>query len=137
MTKPNTDVEQAKHTIAMAAEDATRTIAAAAAAAANSKSGSDHDLIIRLDTKMDGLSDQITKLDSGTSARITNLENEKLNINDSYPMLYKKRVDDNFLDHETRIRSNEINITRILTWGSILLVLLGVAEFFVAKLLIH
>jgi hypothetical protein len=32
-------------------------------------------------------------------------------------------------DHENRIRSNETSITRILTWGSALILLLGIVEF--------
>jgi hypothetical protein len=32
-------------------------------------------------------------------------------------------------DHEVRIRSNETNITRILTWGTAAVLLLGIAEF--------
>lgn len=38
-------------------------------------------------------------------------------------------------DHETRIRSNEANITKILTWGSIAVVILGLVEFALNKFL--
>lgn len=34
-------------------------------------------------------------------------------------------------DHEKRIRDNEKNITRIMTFGSILIVLIGIIEFLI------
>ena len=36
-------------------------------------------------------------------------------------------------DHETRLRDNEKNITRIMTFGSILIVLIGIIEFIINK----
>jgi hypothetical protein len=67
----------------------------------------DHDLLQRLDTKVDALKDDIKSLSSGFS--------EKMN------------------DHENRIRDNEKNITKIVTWGSALTVMIGIGEF----LLLH
>ena len=57
-----------------------------------------------------------------------NLEANKLNVADSYAILYKNDVEKNQLDHENRIRINETNITKIMTWGSIAILLIGAAE---------
>jgi hypothetical protein len=40
---------------------------------------------------------------------------------------------DSNTDHETRIRGNETNITRIMTWGSALVVVIGILEFVINK----
>jgi hypothetical protein len=32
-------------------------------------------------------------------------------------------------DHETRLRAVEVSVVRVTTWGTILVVLLGIAEF--------
>lgn len=63
----------------------------------------DHNLLIKLDTKVDALKDDIKMLSDGTSTKIN--------------------------DHETRLRANEASITKILTWGTASIVILGVAEF--------
>ena len=112
MTKQTpTDIQQAKHTIALAAEDAVRAIAVAASAANDTKSN-DHDLLLRVDTKLDLLTTTVNQLQDGTAKRISTLEAEKLNINDSYPVLYKKGVDDRLADHETRLNKLETTNTR-------------------------
>ena len=36
-------------------------------------------------------------------------------------------------DHENRIRNNETNITKIMTWGSALVLLIGIVEFLLNK----
>jgi hypothetical protein len=107
-----TDIQQAKHTIALAAEDAVRTIAVAASTA-NSTKGNDHDLLLRVDTKLDLLTTTVNQLQDGTAKRISTLEAEKLNVNDSYPVLYKKGVDDKLADHEVRLGKLETFNTRV------------------------
>lgn len=63
----------------------------------------DHNLLIKLDTKVDALKEDIKMLNDGTNSKIE--------------------------DHETRIRSNEKNITKILTWGTAAISVLGIIEF--------
>ena len=125
--------------IADAASEATKLIATQAAEAlkvANAKDGNDHDLIIEIKTVQQTMLGELRDLKDGTSDRLKQVEDAKLDIKDSYQSIYKKNVDAVCQDHENRIRSNERNITRILTWGSALLILLGIVEFFVAKVLI-
>ena len=113
MTKQtSTDIQQAKHTIALAAEDAVRAIAVAASTASN-KSGNDHDLLLRVDTKLDLLTTTVNQLQDGTAKRISTLESEKLNVNDSYPVLYKAEVDKRIADHEVRLGKLETFNTRV------------------------
>ncbi|MCK9428660.1 MAG: hypothetical protein M0R17_01445 [Candidatus Omnitrophica bacterium] len=123
-------------TLSSAATDATKTIAMAAAEAlkvSNIKSSDDHDLLVRLDEKLVGLKEDIGKLNSGYSLKIKDLENEKLNTRDSYPVLYRKGVEDKLEDHENRIRVNTDKITKLWTWGIALIFLLGVIEFLITK----
>jgi hypothetical protein len=122
--------------IAQAAEAAAKVVANAATEAAkiaNAKGQDDHDLLIRIETRMEGLKSDIKELKDGTSKRIDCLESEKLSTHDSYAVLYKKDVDTTLADQENRIRSNEKNIIRILTFGSLLLILIGIAETLIFK----
>ena len=125
--------------IAQAAEDAARVVANAASEAAikvsvqNTSSKADHDTLIRIETRMEGIKTDIKDLKDGTAKRIECLETGKLNTCDSYSKLYKKDVETIQIDHENRIRSNEKNITRILTFGTILVILIGLAETLVIK----
>src|ERR1035437_2101012 len=113
MTKQtSTDIQQAKHTIALAAEDAVRAIAVAANTDSN-KSGNDHDLLLRVDTKLDLLTTTVNQLQDGTAKRISTLESEKLNVNDSYPVLYKKDVDDRLIVLEAKVNSLQTINTRV------------------------
>lgn len=85
---------EAVKVIATAAGEATKVVANAAAESAkilsqmSAKNSNDHDLIIQLDTKMDGLKDDIKMLNDGTNNKIS--------------------------DHEARIRKNEAIISRII-----------------------
>jgi hypothetical protein len=153
MTSPKSltkAADDAPKTISDAARAATSAIAEAAAAAVKVLSaqaadkesilnshilstGGDHDLLVQLNTKMTGLKDDIAELKNGTSSRIQQLEAEKLNTRDSYPVLYKAGVEEKLLDHENRIRSAETNITRILTWGLAGIMLIGVVEFAISN----
>jgi hypothetical protein len=121
----------------LAATKLLATQAAEAVKVTDTKNGNDHDLIMEVKTIQNVMLGEVREIKDGTAQRIKTLEDAKLDIKDSYQFIYKKNVDAICQDHETRIRSNETNITRILTWGSALLVLLGVAEFFAFKLLIH
>lgn len=86
------------------------------------------------DLKTD-LKADIKDIKDGTTSRIEILERTKLNTCDSYPVLYKEGVEKQLKDHETRIRFNETNITRIVTIGGALLILVGVIEFLINKFL--
>ena len=144
-----TAAEKATAAIATAAEKATAAIATAALAAtklvsvnaavaaavraeddkpSDRRANIDHDLLVILDTKMEGLKDDIAVLSNMTSARIGVLERDKLDAKDAYPKVYKEQVEREMADHETRIRDTEKGVTRILTWGSALVMLVGIVE---------
>jgi hypothetical protein len=105
--------------IADAALQATKLLATQAAEAnkvmttQNNKDGNDHDLLLRVDTKLDLLTTTVNNLQDGTAKRISTLETEKLNVNDSYPMLYKAAVDKAIADHEIRLGKLETFNTRV------------------------
>jgi hypothetical protein len=144
--------QAATRTIAEAALSATKLLADQAAEAATKlladpeaakivhvKGANDHDTLItlvsamaHLDTKFDDkfkdLKGDIKDLKDGTTKRIDDLESNKLNTVDSYATLYKTGVEKTSDDHEKRIRSSENKITKILTWGSAIIVLLGILE---------
>lgn len=63
----------------------------------------DHELLQRLDVKVDALKEDIKNMTEGTSIKLN--------------------------DHEARLRINESSITRILTYGSAGLILLGIIQF--------
>jgi hypothetical protein len=44
-----------------------------------------------------------------------------------------KELVDSHADHETRLRSSEKSITKIMTYGSALVFLMGIIEFIIAK----
>ena len=69
----------------------------------------DHDLIIRLDTKIDDLKVDIKELKDGTAMKIE--------------------------DHETRLKLIENKITQVFAYGTMGLVLLGVIQFLIGKFL--
>lgn len=120
--------------IAEAALNATKLLATNAQEAAkvvNIKGADDHDLLIKLDTKVEGIRGDIKELSDGTATRITALENDKLNKADAYPALYKTGVEKALQDHEDRIRINTGRIVQIMTWGSAGLILLGIAQFII------
>ena len=123
--------------LASAASDATKTIANAAAEAVkvnNVKGNDDHDLLIELKTKMDGLKSDIKEIKDGTSARIAGLEREKLDAKDSYSMIYKAGVDKVQSDHENRIKTIETtrsSQTILITIG------IGLLSILTAILLYH
>ena len=127
------DIEQAVadavKVIAAAASEAAHTVANAAAEAvkvSNVKGADDHDLLVVLNTKMEDLKTDIQDLKDGTSARITTLENEKLNIRDSYPVLYKKDIDEKMADHEKRMKAIESSDTKLTVMLGIGIAILSV-----------
>jgi len=136
VSKQSTDIEQAKHMIAVAAEDAVKTIANAAATAAkvnSAKDGNDHDLIIEIRTVQTTMLSEIREIKDGTAKRISDLENSKLNITDSYAQLYQPTVDRRLASMTTDIetlKDNKTRITLMLTLGiSLLVILFGLLSF--------
>jgi nicotinic acid phosphoribosyltransferase len=152
------NLSKAKQEIAIASADAVKAIAVAAEAAGKVistaaheasqvvvnnatqtakqltvRGSDDHDRLVVLDTKMDGLSDQIKELKNTNAKRIDALETEKLNCRDSYPVLYKKEVDDRLENHEIRIKSGEITDTRLIAYGTALIFIIGIVEFIINK----
>jgi hypothetical protein len=106
---------EAVRVIAQAAEAAARVVANAAAESvkvANIKSADDHDLLIELKTKLDGLKADIKDIKDGTSRRIDNMETEKLDAKDSYFNLYKDGVDKHVSEQEVRLTVLELSKTR-------------------------
>jgi uncharacterized Ntn-hydrolase superfamily protein len=109
---------QAKHEIAEAAKEALRVISSAAATAltvTKSANGNDHDLLQRLDQKVDQIQSDVSDLKKDKSVLVNQTEHSEV----------VKCVN----DHETRIRYAEKSITKILTWGSVAVVLIGIIEF--------
>ena len=152
------NVESAKHEIGEAAATAVKSIAVAAEAAAKVistsaseasrvvvnnatqtaksltvRSSDDHDRIVVLDTKLDAISDQIKELKDNNAKRIDDLEKNKLNTRDSYPVLYKESIDKCIADHEDRIRKNTVKLTIIMTVGSAIIFAITIIEFIIQK----
>jgi hypothetical protein len=77
----------------------------------------DHDLLTKLDTKVDQIQTDINALKDQGSKYITLPQHQELC--------------DAVADHEKRIRNNEKNITQVMTFGSVAIVLVGVIEFII------
>ena len=90
------------------------------------RDNADHDLLVRLNEKIEGIKIDIKDLKDGTSHRIEELEKCKVDIKESYLSVYKPLVDKELLDHEKRLRNNETNINRIMTIGSICVVAVNI-----------
>jgi len=69
----------------------------------------DHDLIIRLDTKLDDLKTDIKELKDGTAMKIE--------------------------DHEARLKIIENKITQVFAYGTVGLIVLGIVQFIIGKYL--
>lgn len=83
----------------------------------------DHDLIVEINTEVKGLKEAFKKLAEKEDTHATKIEFfERMAVTDKI-----------FNDHETRIRSNEVSITRILTWGTSMMFVLGLSEFLLLK----
>jgi MoxR-like ATPase len=144
-THEQNDIERAKHMIAAAARDAVDTIASAAAQAVKVTSlqnSNDHDAFIDLvgsvrhidekfTEKFAEIRDDIKEIKDGTASRIACLEAEKLDVKDSYPLVYRKGVEDTLNAHELMIADHSHKITQILAYGSAMLVGMAIIEFLV------
>jgi hypothetical protein len=81
----------------------------------------DHNLLIKLDTKVDQIQADVTTLKNQGTLYVTQADH--------------KAVCEIQQDHESRLRKDETNITRILTWGSAGIVILAIVEFIINKFL--
>ena len=84
---------------------------------------SDHDLLIRVDTKLDTLSGDLRELKDGTQKRLETLEREKFDASEAQKL--KEDGDRVHLDHERRMR-------RIERWGFLAAGALGALEVVLA-----
>lgn len=75
----------------------------------------DHDLLTKLDTKVDQIQMDVTALKAQNSVYVTRTEHQEV-----------VRIQ---ADHEARIRIVEVAMVKIMQWGTIAVLLLGVAEF--------
>ena len=117
---------EAVKVIAQAAEEAAKVIANAAAEAIkisttnNSRHDDDNDLLIELKVQLAGLKDDIKELGNKTEAQV-------------------KQMSDGtaieLTDHEKRIRDLEKGMTRILTYGSAIIIVLTILEVLFTKIL--
>lgn len=95
----------------------------------------DHDLIIKIHTIVERLVVDFKDIKDNTVTRIENLELHKANKIDLALEIEKieKKVAKTDQDFEDRMKKQEISTTKIITWGSAGLLVLGVVEFLVAK----
>jgi len=100
----------------------------------NAAGGSDHDVLTRLDVKVDGLKVDIRTLTDGTATRLSALEKDKLDVEKSYAVLYKSGVLESFTDHEERMREVELKINKVMAWGAAAVLLINVVGFLVGRL---
>lgn len=83
----------------------------------------DHDLLTKLDTKVDILQTTVNDIAKREDTHVT-------------VMSFNSHITDDdkiHADHETRMRGVELSVARILTWGSAVMVTLGLAEFVILK----
>lgn len=129
--------------ISTAAGGAVKVLADAAGEAAkvvsvNRASGqNDHDLLIEIKTRLEGLTNTIREEGDGIRSRVRDLEIGKLDASDSYPNHFKSIVDNQIKDHENRLRENSTAITKLMSYGSALIVLVGIFEFIIGSILHH
>lgn len=81
------------------------------------------------------IKEAIKELNDGTSKRISDLENEKLNTKDSYPVLYKKDVEDRLDKLENKTQEHNNIITKMWSYGVALIFLVGIVEFLLSTFL--
>ena len=85
----------------------------------------------RLDEKLSELKIDIRELRDNYANRLSDAEKTLINI--EKVKVAKKEQDEVNKSFETRIRCNEINLTRIKTWGSAIIVAIGIMQFIISK----
>jgi len=77
-------------------------------------SSGDHDLLTKLDTKVDQIQSDVTDLKKQSNSSVTQAQfSEVVRIQ---------------ADHESRTRALESSVTKILTWGTSIMIIIGVGE---------
>lgn len=71
--------------------------------------------------------DMLVAFRAETVAELKNIRTDIATLNDGT----SKRID----DHEIRIKSNETKITQLWSYGTVLIFLIGIVEFFISKVL--
>ena len=79
----------------------------------------DHDLLTKLDTKVDQIQTDVTTLKNQGNMYVTQDQHRELTKSVS--------------DHETRLRLTEKSITQIMTWGAVGIIVLGVIETLILR----
>jgi hypothetical protein len=126
--------QDAVHAIATAAESAKQVIANAASEAEkvihakNIDGTTDHDLIIKLDTKMDIITRKVDDLSDNTVSHVEIIEKKMATFDEIFVTL-KKGAD----DKEVRIRSLETWVWKAIGGLGVLVFALGVLEFIFKK----
>lgn len=79
----------------------------------------DHDLLTKLDTKVDQIQSDVTDLKKQNAYYVTqDMHNDVVKLQ---------------ADHEARIRILETAVTRVMTYGAAGLIILGIAQFLIGK----
>lgn len=132
--------KNAETLLAKQTEEAIKVIAAAAAEALkveNNKNSGDHDLILEMKTelriKFEQVFTQLDEVKNLTTKRIEDLETKKVDIGESYAVLYKADVDKAIEEGKKDSAANSKNITIIMTWGTAFVFFLAVVEFVINK----
>ena len=143
-----TKIAIAKDDLALAAKEALKllseasiaqlkTIASAAAEAlkvSQAPGNNDHDLLVELRTKMQSIKDDIKELKDDIASRVKTLEDEKVNIRDSYSVIYKVGIEERLGKLEAKTTDQGTMITKIWSYGIAALFVTGLVEFFINKL---
>lgn len=123
--------DKASSAIASAARDAATLLASQASSAAkvvDVKQGNDHDLLLEVKTIQNIMLLELREIKTGTSQRISELQQQKLDIEDSYPVVYKAGVDNSILCYGKQIAELEVSKIRIT-------VLMGIASVIMSTLI--
>ena len=137
-------VEAAKNTIARAASDAATVVANAASRAVRElanerlRSDVDHDLLVELRTELKGLKADVRDIKDGTKAQIANLEKCKVDVEHSYPTVYKPEVDRQFETITNRLNAQSARIdglAKLVYIGLGIVLVLNVMALIIAPLL--
>lgn len=84
----------------------------------------DHDVITALVVSVGNLEKKVDAIALQLDSKYTTIDEHKVVVGIQ-------------TDHETRIRNNEVSITKIMSYGSALIVFVGILEFLISKILIH
>lgn len=104
----------------------------------------DHDTIVGLVKSFDNIDKKFTdkfaevrsdikEIKDGVASKIAALEQEKLNTKDSYPVLYKIGVEKRLDDLEKESKTQGLTITKIWSYGTAVIFVVGIIEFFISK----